>query len=271
MSDSHKPRRQGFTLIELLVVIGIVAVLIAILLPALGKTRIRSRELLAVANSRSINTSFQLYQDTFKCYPYIISGVRPDETLDGPPPPPGIFFVKWYPDHTLIGTSQIWTLAFLWPGLLYKVAPWPENYSTWVSPGRSTALPETPRPGLGGEISDVSFRYSNSFLAQGSLWKKGGTGGIVDDGLLRANAQSDVTFPSSKVILWDADLAYHPKEPKRVPGSNLFDAPTAMAFVDGHSDLKNPKDAKPGVANPLNNNDATPLHNTEDGAQGRDY
>jgi hypothetical protein len=185
------------------------------------------------------------------------------------PPPPGVFLVRWFPDNTIIGTTQIWTLSHLWPGLLYKVAPWPENYATWVSPGRSTQLPEMPRPGLGSDISDVSYRYSNSFLAQGSLWKKGGTGGIVDDGLLRATSQSDVTFPSSKVILWDADLAYHPKEPKRV--NNHYDAPAAMAFVDGHADMKNPKDAKPGVPNPLNGNDDTTLHNTEDGVQGRDY
>src|SRR6185369_6914240 len=125
------------------------------------------------ANTRTLNTSFQLYHDTYKAYPFIVAGVKPDEG-DGPPPMPGIYFIKWYPDHTIIGTSDVWSMSHLWPGLLYKVAPWTDNYATWVSPGRSKTLPETPRPGLAGEISDVSYRYSNSFLAQGNLWKKGG-------------------------------------------------------------------------------------------------
>ena len=45
--------RAGFTLIELLVVISIIALLIAILLPVLGATRLSARRMLCLANQRS--------------------------------------------------------------------------------------------------------------------------------------------------------------------------------------------------------------------------
>ena len=77
-SHTSRPRRprRGFTLVELLVVIGIIALLISILLPALSKARDSARTIACLSNCRQLGMAFNMYTTTNHGYmPYPQTGI----------------------------------------------------------------------------------------------------------------------------------------------------------------------------------------------------
>ena len=68
---------KAFTLVELLVVIGIIAILVAILLPALSRARAQSNQVYCASNLRQLYTAMQIYATTYNQY------VMPSRTWRG--------------------------------------------------------------------------------------------------------------------------------------------------------------------------------------------
>lgn len=91
-------RGKGFTLVELLVVIGIIAVLIGMLLPALNRARAAAQVSQCSSNLRQIFIGLRMYANDAKGkFPYAMKGaytINIPRLLSGAPTDPGQKYLK---------------------------------------------------------------------------------------------------------------------------------------------------------------------------------
>jgi prepilin-type N-terminal cleavage/methylation domain-containing protein/prepilin-type processing-associated H-X9-DG protein len=243
----RKRTRWAFTLIELLVVIAIIAILAALLLPALSKAKIKAQKTYCMNDLKQIQLAWVIYsgENNDKIVP--VSNYNASSMTD-PAIAPGGAEAQCYPGNVnlLADTNAILALE----GLLYPYLKSTVIFKCPADPKKvtGTTTPTTRSYSINGWMNPTASTLASGYLQATTTY-------------LVFKKQSDILHPSTIYIMleespgtinddWFVENPILPSEWTDMPAS-YHDKSCMLLFADGHA--QNRKWTDPAVLAQLGN------------------
>jgi prepilin-type N-terminal cleavage/methylation domain-containing protein len=245
LANPMRKRQTGFTLIELLVVIAIIAILAAMLLPALARSKVKAKEIQCLNNLKQLTIAHTMYSSDFsKFIEYSSAGGNADlwmavllsyqANVDKVRVCPTANAPTTRPDYSPIYTYGTADMMWKWRpfGTLYQGS---YAYNGWLYSGTY---------GLAGAPINPAYKFST----EASLQKPTETP-VFADGMWSDGWPNEFEGPARDLYKGNAGtymgrftIARHgitsPRSaPTGVTSSTSLPGATTIAFTDGHASL----------------------------------
>jgi prepilin-type N-terminal cleavage/methylation domain-containing protein/prepilin-type processing-associated H-X9-DG protein len=233
-SDRTSPDlRAGFTLIELLVVIAIIAILAAMLLPALSKAKIKAQGIACLSNTKQISLGWMMYY-----------GDNGDKLVGNPGWISNTPYMDWGNSSANIDVQMLVGFGAL-------MSPYIKSPGVYKCPGDKNAALN------GDRVRSISM---NSALGGSPTL---GTG-ISSRTYIKATKSTQLNTPGPSMVFVTLDEhgdsiddgTYH-LDPGLAPGAEYWrnlpasyhNGACSLSFADGHSEIRKWKD--PNTVQPV--------------------